>query len=421
MSGNIMNAAVLGMNAQTSWLATISQNIANSNTTGYKDAETKFASMVDQAGVGNYSAGGVSTSSLSMNNLQGSVVGTSTVTDLAVQGQGFFVVTDSSGNTFLTRNGSFVPDSAGDLVNSAGYYLMGTNIQNGNYSPVANSLSGLQRINISKTGEQAVATTSGTLDLNMPSTASIQATDIAATPATTAAAIQASSTLKTSLVTYYGLGAPITLDIYMTNMGGGAWNVDVYNHADANATSGGFPYGNAEIGASTLNFSTTNGQYASGSPVNVTMPSGSTVTLDMTGSTQLAAPFTINSAVTNGNAPDTLSGVSIGTDGTLNFVYNSGSTLPGYKIPLATVASPDNLTSVNGTVYSTNIKSGEPQVGIAGTAQFGTIQSSSLENSTVDLATELTAMIQAQSGYEANSKVFQTGANLLDILNKLQA
>ena len=419
MSGNIMNAAVLGMNAQTSWLATISQNIANSNTTGYKDAETRFASMVDQAGVGNYSAGGVSTSSLSMNNLQGSVVGTSTVTDLAVQGQGFFVVTDSSGNTFLTRNGSFVPDSAGDLVNSAGYYLMGTNIQNGNYSPVANSLSGLQRINISKTGEQAVATTSGTLALNMPSTAAVQATDLAATNTTTTAA--ANFTEKTSLVTYDGLGTPITLDIYMTNMGGGAWNVDVYNHADANATSGGFPYAAGEIGTSTLNFSTTNGQYASGSPINVTMPSGSTVTLDMTGSTQLAAPFTINSAVTNGNAPDTLTGVSIGADGTLNFVYNSGSTLPGYRIPLATVASPDNLTSVNGTVYATNIRSGEPQLGVAGTAQFGTIQSSSLENSTVDLATELTAMIQAQSGYEANSKVFQTGANLLDILNKLQA
>ena len=419
MSGNIMNAAVLGMNAQTSWLATISQNIANSNTTGYKDAETRFASMVDQAGVGNYSAGGVSTSSLSMNNLQGSVVGTSTVTDLAVQGQGFFVVTDSSGNTFLTRNGSFVPDSAGDLVNSAGYYLMGTNIQNGNYSPVANSLSGLQRINISKTGEQAVATTSGTLALNMPSTAAVQATDLAATNTTTTAA--ANFIEKTSLVTYDGLGTPITLDIYMTNMGGGAWNVDVYNHADANATSGGFPYAAGEIGTSTLNFSTTNGQYASGSPINVTMPSGSTVTLDMTGSTQLAAPFTINSAVTNGNAPDTLTGVSIGADGTLNFVYNSGSTLPGYRIPLATVASPDNLTSVNGTVYATNIRSGEPQLGVAGTAQFGTIQSSSLENSTVDLATELTAMIQAQSGYEANSKVFQTGANLLDILNKLQA
>ena len=85
------------------------------------------------------------------------------------------------------------------------------------------------------------------------------------------------------------------------------------------------------------------------------------------------------------------------------------------------MASPDSLTAVTGTVYSPNGNSGQPQVGIPGTAGFGSIESDSLEGSTVDLATELTAMIQAQSGYEANSKVFQTGANLLDILNKLQA
>lgn len=113
----------------------------------------------------------------------------------------------------------------------------------------------------------------------------------------------------------------------------------------------------------------------------------------MSQSTQLASAYAVNSALTNGNAPNTLTGVSIGTDGTLNFVYSGGATLPGYKIPLATVASPDSLTAVNGTVYSPNINSGQPQVGVPGTAGFGTIQSDSIENSTVDLATELTAMI----------------------------
>jgi flagellar hook protein FlgE len=141
----------------------------------------------------------------------------------------------------------------------------------------------------------------------------------------------------------------------------------------------------------------------------------------MSGMTQLATGYSINAATTNGNAPDTLTGVTVSTGGVLSFNYSSGTSLPGYDIPLANVASPDNLTSVNGTVYSTNINSGQPQVGAAGTAGFGSIESSSLEGSTVDLATELTAMIQAQSSYEANSKVFQTGANLLDILNKIQA
>jgi flagellar hook protein FlgE len=145
------------------------------------------------------------------------------------------------------------------------------------------------------------------------------------------------------------------------------------------------------------------------------------MTLDMSGMTQLATGYAVNAASTNGNAPDTLTGVTIAQNGTLAFNYTSGNSLAAYNIPLAHVASPDSLTSENGTVFSTNISSGQPQVGTAGTAGLGLIKSSSLEGSTVDLATELTAMIQAQSGYEANSKVFQTGANLLSILNKLQA
>jgi flagellar hook protein FlgE len=435
MSGNIMNAAVLGMNAQTSWLATISQNIANSSTTGYKDAETEFSSLVNQAGANNYSAGGVTTNSISQNTLQGSVVGGSAVTNLAVQGNGFFVVSNAAGDVFLTRDGSFVPDQSGNLINGAGYYLMGTNVQNGNFSPVANSLAGLQKVNVSKTGEQAVATTSGTLSVNLPSTATVVTTPNASTPATTAAA--ANYTEKTSLVTYDSLGTPITLDVYMTKIadnpaasagpppvaGVPNWQVDVYNHADANATSGGFPYSTNPLVTTTLTFDPTTGQYAGGSPITIPISAttGQTVSLDMSQSTQLAAAYAVNTAVTNGNAPNTLTGVSIATDGTLNFVYSGGSTLPGYKIPLATVASPDSLTAVNGTVYSTNANSGQPQVGVAGTSGFGSIQSDSIESSTVDLATELTQMIQAQSGYEANSKVFQTGANLLSILNKLQA
>jgi flagellar hook protein FlgE len=415
MSGNIMNAAVMGMNAQTSWLATISQNIANSSTTGYKDAETEFSSLVDQSGPGNYSAGGVKTTAMSMNGLQGSVVGTSTVTDLAIQGNGFFVVTDAGGDTFLTRDGSFVPDAAGNLVNAAGYYLMGTDIENGAAAPVANSLTGLQKVNVSQTGEQASPTTTGTFSANLPSTADVVAA--AAAPAGGGTTY----TEKTSLVTYDNLGTPVKLDVYMTNLGGNQWEVDVYNSANA-AAGGGFPYSAGALATQNLTFSAATGQLAAGTaPLSIAIPNGQTMSLSMAGSTQLATGYAVNGATTNGNAPDTLTGVTISTGGTLSFNYSSGTSLPGYDIPLVNVASPDNLTSVNGTVYSTNINSGQPQVGTAGTAGFGTIESSSLESSTVDLATELTAMIQAQSSYEANSKVFQTGANLLDILNKIQA
>ena len=121
---SMMGTAVSGMLGDTNWLSSISQNVANANTTGYKNAETEFATVVDSVGSSSGVGGGVTTSVRSLNTTQGTVVGTSTTTDLAVQGDGYFVVSDSSGATYLTRNGSFVPDANGNLVNSAGYYLM---------------------------------------------------------------------------------------------------------------------------------------------------------------------------------------------------------------------------------------------------------------------------------------------------------
>ena len=113
--------------------------------------------------------------------------------------------------------------------------------------------------------------------------------------------------------------------------------------------------------------------------------------------------------------------MSIAADGTLSFNYTSGASIAAYDIPLANVESPDNLTSVNGDAFTSNSASGPVFLGTANSGSFGTIDTSSLESSTVDLATELTDMIQAQSAYEANSKVFQTGANILDVLNGLKA
>ena len=124
---SILNTSVSGMQADSNWLSSISQNVANANTTGYKNVETDFSTLVDQIANGVQDFGGVSTSQVSLNALQGSVVSNSTPTNLAVQGAGYFVVSDSGGALYLTRNGSFTPDASGNLVNSAGYYLMAAN------------------------------------------------------------------------------------------------------------------------------------------------------------------------------------------------------------------------------------------------------------------------------------------------------
>jgi flagellar hook protein FlgE len=397
---SLMGTAVSGMLGDTAWLSNISQNVANANTTGYKEAETEFATVVDQVGASSSAAGGVTATLRSLNSFQGPVVGTSTTTDLAIKGDGYFIVSDSSGAIYLTRNGSFVPDATGNLVNSAGYYLMGYNVQSGQATGTSNSLAGMVKVNTITSGEAATPTTTGTLSVNLPSTAAT------------------STSQETSMVVYDNLGAAHTLDIAFTNQGstttGGVttytWTAVITDAADPATT----------LANQTLTFDA-NGKLTTGSPITLTVPNGVSMNLNVAQSTQLAASFSVNASTANGNAPSSLTGVTISTDGTLDFQYSNGVSSPGYQIPLATVASEDNLTSINGNAFQANQNSGTVRVGVAGTGGLGKIASSSLEGSAVDLATELTNMIQAQSAYQANSKVFQTGANLLDILNNLKA
>jgi flagellar hook protein FlgE len=418
---SILDTSVSGMLANTNWLSTIAQNVANANTTGYKNVETDFQTLVDSGsedlGASSSSSSefaGVATKAIALNALQGTVQATSTTTDLAVQGTGYFVVSDSSGDVYLTRDGSFVPDSAGNLVNAAGYYLLGSPTST---SGVAlNSLSGLQKINVADASDTSIPSTTATLVANLPSTSTA-----VTTPANLPSANSASSqfTAETSLVAYDDLGGAHTINFYFTNQGGNQWEVDAFDASTASA-GGGFPYSAGPLATGTLNYSGTSGQLTSGSPFTFTVPGGQTLSVNLGQTTQLASSFAVSTATINGNAPGTLTSVSISQGGVLSFNYGNGSITPVYTIPLAKVAAPDNLTAVGGDAFQANYASGAPQVGVAGAGGFGSINSSSLEDSTVDIATELTDMVQAQASYEANSKVFQAGAKILDVLNDIQ-
>jgi flagellar hook protein FlgE len=409
----VLNTSVSGMLADSNWLSSISQNVANANTNGYKDLETDFSTVVDQ--VSNTApGGGVTTSLRSLNTVQGSIVSSATATNLAVQGSGFFVVSDASGALYLTRDGSFVADASGNLVNSAGYYLMGSNVQNGS-GPPANALSSLQKVNVATSGETASPTTSGSIAANLPATA----TPVAAADLPSVNSPSSTYTDQTSLVMYDDLGEAHTINLYLTNTGSNTWEVDAFDASQA-APGGGFPYSSGPLATGTLTFDPANGTLSSGSPLSIPVPGGQTMSLDLGNSTQLAAAFSVSAATADGNAPANLQGVSIGSDGTMSFNYTNGASVAAYDIPLANVASPDFLTSIDGNAFESSANSGPVFLGSAGAGSFGSIDSSSLESSTVDLATELTNMIEAQSAYEANSKVFQTGASILDVLNGLK-
>ena len=158
----VMRTGVSGMNAQSNKLSTVSDNIANVNTVGYKRASTEFSSLILKSGSGNYDSGAVETTVRYAITDPGNLQFTTSTTDLAVQGNGFFVVQDTNGNNFLTRAGSFVPDSTGNLVNTAGFQLMGYNIQNGAAPNVAaNGFGGLQVVNVNQMALQASPSTNG--------------------------------------------------------------------------------------------------------------------------------------------------------------------------------------------------------------------------------------------------------------------
>ena len=402
-----LNTSVSGMAAQASKLGTIGDNIANSSTTGYKRASTEFETLLGDSGSSDYSSGGVLTSVNYGISTQGTITSTTSATDLAISGNGFFVGEDTSGSQVLTRAGSFQKQTDGTLMNTAGYTLMGYALPNG---------STLQAINVGSTGLVASASSSAALSVNLNSSAATVASGSLPSNNTKASTY----TYSQSMVAYDNLGTAVTLDVYMTKTSSGNYEVSVYNHAGAASSTANFPYSAAALTTTTLSFDTSTGAYSSGSPVSVAIPNGNSLAIDMSKSTMLAAASSTTTKTIDGSAPASLSSIKIGSDGTVTQVYSNGVTKASFQVALASVASPDLLTSISGDAYTTNKASGPIIVSTPGTGGTGSLESSSLESSTVDLATELTDMISAQRGYEANSKVLQTASDLLGTLNNIR-
>lgn len=684
----MMRTGVSGMNAQANRLSAVADNIANASTNGYKRASTEFSSLVLPSTAGSYNSGSVLTNVRHAIGAQGGLTSTSSTTDIALDGKGFFVVQDASGMPYLTRAGSFVPDKNGALVNVAGFTLMGYPYP---FSGAGNGFEGLQPITLGQSSFPAEPTTNGTFTVNLPAngqdvgqaiinvppsenspysawsrklTTSSQnsagefvttdtyftkvaedkwevtifetdgpastgfpydlnsgnvtvhaiqlnfdpatgslidttpvsnidsfAVDLSAftqtatggaTPAvkintnlsrltniidtaggelpasdnnensvytermtvrgyagfpsnvgldvyytrtgpdtwdvavynssdaatsgasqpfpygTTAlgqtslqfdpatgilmsggdlnvtlpngdvwpidfsgsmsladpslmvnegvyAALNLPATApvikpsvlgntaadnvagssyshKTSLISYDDQGTPVTLDVYFTKGADFNWEVAVFNRADASA-NGGFPYatsGSAPLATSLMRFDPQNGTLLEGGEVEIAIPGGQTMLLDLTASTQRAGDYQIAKAELNGNPPSATVETVIGEDGVVYDRSARGDMLARYQLAIATVASPDRMTVISGNVFSASAESGDVILGTAAANGNGTIRTGALENSNADIAQELTDMIEAQRSYTANSKVFQTGSELMDVLVNLK-
>lgn len=421
----MMRTSVSGMGAQSNLLSTVADNIANSGTTGYKNASAEFSSVMLQSegNGGDYQSGSVKTKVSYGISQQGALdyVGKSN-TDLAIQGSGFFLVTDSSNRTLLTRAGDFTKDaSTGNLVNGAGYTLMGYALK----ADGTPDTSSLVPVNVDTTTVTAEASTEATFAANLP--------------------LNGTSAGPTSLTGYDALGAERTIDLTFTKNatpvtpGTAEWTMSLGGPVELRMDTG------VVAASATLIFNSSGvltgvrlsdgatptpvTETVSGSSLSVWMqnsqdptnPAAMTqVSFDVSGMSQKDMDYTVTDTNINGTPASVLSDVSIESDGTVYAVNAAGDKLAKFKIPLGNVTSPDNLTPVTGNAFVTNQQSGDLMIGTANSGGLGAVIASATEDSTVDTANELTTMIVAQRDYTANSKVFQTGAELLDVLMNLK-
>lgn len=442
--GGIMRTSVSGMNAQANRLSAVSENIANANTTGYKRNTTEFSSMVLASGPGQFNSGVVESQTRQLISQQGGLAYTtnsssSKAVDLAIQGNGFMVVGDGAGGTFLTRAGSFVKNGDGDMVNASGFILQGYPLPLGDVNSVANGFAGLENVNLNAATLRLTPTSQGILTVNLPQGAA--AADAANLPSANAGT--ATPTAKESIVVYDNTGKAIILDVYMTkvseavagNAGDPAanppvaatpgtpaqWEYAIYDRSTAGTgTTAPFPYSGAAVHTANVSLAADGKLVDPDAALTFTVPGGQAMRLSLKGSTSLSSPFQTLATSVNGNPPENVDQIKVGADGTISAVFRSGTEIPLYKVPLAFVESPDNMTALSGNVYSAGVESGTVLVDFGGEGGLGKLVAGALEQSTVDLASELTTMIESQRSYTANSKVFQTGSEILDVLVNLK-
>lgn len=408
-----LSSAISALNAQSSSLAMISDNISNSDTTGYKTTSGMFEQLVTASSSGkSYSSGGVSVSGRSNITQQGLLSSTTNATDVAIQGSGFFVATDSTsagGSTYYTRNGAFTTDNAGYLENN-GYYLEGWRTDaSGNITGTSP-----EPINTKIALTNGGATTKTSLAANLPADAADN------------------STFSSSTTVYDSLGDAHTLDISWTKTGSNTWTAklssadgtvsttapasDTYDITFNSDGSLGTVTTAGQTTSNPLSITWTNGAATSSIAMNFGTTGGGTNGLTQLSSGSTTPSVSNFSADSDGVSFGTLSSISVGKDGVVDATYSNGQTIPIYKIAVATFADSNGLVAHSGGMYTSTATSGNATLQTSGENGAGTIYGSELESSTTDTTGQFSNMISAQQAYSAASQVVSTVNKMFDTL-----
>ncbi|MBI1186459.1 MAG: flagellar hook-basal body complex protein [Alphaproteobacteria bacterium] len=430
-----LRAGVSGLSANSSALATISDNIANVNTVGYKRTTVDFSALVNaQNADTTYNAGGVLPTTRTQVSLQGSLEQSRSPTDFAVSGEGFFIVSentsqlsDGSGVLF-TRAGSFTIDARGYMKNAQGLYLQGWPVNSdGSVVTSPTSLSAIEPVNIAGVGGLAEPTSSVGINANLRSSQDVydpltQGAYVTGSLATG----QITPHFESSLEVFDSLGAARTIAFGFLKTGPNTWVVETYARPAANAPANAG--GRLAEGTVTFNSDGTvagvAGTISGAFTVAWATSTGAAsqdLTLDLTtGLTQFANNYGITSVTANGVPPGDLVGLILEGDGFLTAQFSNGRSRALYQIPLATFLNPDGLKPMAGNAFRTTLESGLFNINSANAGGAGRIQSGALEASNVDLAAEFTSLITTQRAYSASSRIITTADEMLEELLRIK-
>lgn len=437
------NNALSGINAAQKDLNVTANNIANVNTTGFKESRAEFADVYANSifvnaktQVGN----GVATGAVAQQFHQGALQFTNNALDLAIQGNGFFVTSDGLTNLdrTYTRAGAFKLNESSYMVSNSGGYLQGYEI-NSDGTPKAVSINATKPIQIPDKAGEPVQTTTVEAGFNLPSSTKtlmdVNASKFDPTDSTTYSS-------STSVVVYDSLGEPHTITQYFTKDADPAdptqaavptaWRMYLYEGDKPIDIVGGTATTMA-TGLSQAPLSARVTFDASGKMVTPTTPAViKTEPLGATGAgiitngadgtqeiefklgtvTQYASPFEVSKLTQDGSTVGRLTKVEIGADGIVSATYSNATTVKVAMVAMAKFANAQGLTQVGDTSWRQSLLSGDALPGTPNSGTFGSIKSSALEQSNVDLTTELVDLITAQRNFQANSRSLEVNSSL---------
>lgn len=444
-------AGVSGLNANGNLLSVIGNNIANQGTVGFKSSRATFADLVSSSlggGTGTVQTGiGVALTSIQANFTQGSLVTSQNALDMAVDGNGFFIMKDAQGGTFYSRAGQFRLDSQNRVVNPNGLFLQG--YQADTNGKITGSI---DKIALPSTTASPNKTTKVSVSVNLQADATTSTFSLTDPTGT--------SNFSTSLTVFDSLGKNHLLTTYYTRTGANSWTYNVvgnssevtsgttsgtYNTANINST-----LGIVKIASGTLGFTTSGAldtesvvtKYDTGTAAGsagatagaatmsftgaaasqaVTFDYGTSLTTDsgstgLDGTTQFGSASALVNQTQDGYGAGSLQAFLVDSKGTISGRFSNGQIRTLAQVTLAKFPDPVGLVRSGKNLYAETADSGQPLKAAPDSAGLGKVASNSLELSNVDLGEEFISMIGAQRGFQANSRMITTSDEILQEL-----